>query len=224
MRFVTLSLLLLPALFFISADSDSQIPPKQSAPQKPAERSAFSCPDAAAQPACKSYQELLKAKDTSLPADKAYICFRRRDDEFFVIYISQPSFLKYWDKELQQVVTDDSPSPGWGLAQAYKGGILDSRLMPYLNFAGQWRLLPLSESEFFVSQEINFKGQDKNDKDVGVTVDEHRVNLGFKYENPLGKTTQYTLTIQRATERFAESFLQEAEKVPLESAGYCVYR
>jgi hypothetical protein len=75
-----------------------QAPPKKSAPKKPAEKPTFVCPDAEAQEACKSYQELVKAKDKTLP-DDAYICFRKKEDEFFALTFSRNSFGKRWDEE-----------------------------------------------------------------------------------------------------------------------------
>lgn len=201
-----------------------QAPPKKSVPKTPAEHSTFVCPDAEAQQACKSYQELLNAKDKSLP-DDGYICFRQKMDEFFGISFTRPYFLKHWDKELKQMVSDDTPHPGFGYAQTYKDGVLDSARMPSFNFSGQWRPIPLSESGYFTSDSFNFKKQDENDSNVGVSIEENQVNVGYKYKNTFDKTMQYTLTIQRSTGRFAESIREESEKVPLlQNIGYCVSR
>src|SRR5713226_4663421 len=109
-----------------------QAPPKKSAPKKPAEHSTFACPDAEAQQACKSYQELLKAKDTGLPTSDVYICFRKQADEFFVVYIPQSYFRRHWDQVLKQMVMDETKRPGVGFAQTYKNGVLDPAAMPFL--------------------------------------------------------------------------------------------
>lgn len=178
---------------------------KKSAPQKPAEQLAFVCPDAEAQQACKSYQELLKAKDTSLPVGSAYICFRKHVDEFFAIKFSQPFFLKHWDETSKQMVTANTPSPGSGYTQTYKNGVQDTSIVPTFSFVGQWRPFPYSESGVFVSDVINMTKQDENDPNVGVSIDEAQVSVGFKYKNRFDKTMLYTLTIQRSTRRFAES-------------------
>jgi hypothetical protein len=201
-----------------------QAPPKKSVPKTTAEHSTLVCPDAEAQQACRSYQELLKAKDTGLPADKAYICFRKKVDEFFVVSFFTPYFRKHWDQELKQMVADQSQRPGYGLAQTYKDGVLSLSVTPALVFSGQWQPIPYSESGIFVSDRINTMKQDQNDANVGVSIDESQVSIGYKYKNKNDKTTQYTLTIQRSTGRFTESFLEEAEKVPfLEGTGYCAY-
>jgi len=201
-----------------------QAPPKKSAPKKPTEHATFVCPDAEAQQACKSYQELLKAKDTGLPTSDAYVCFRKKTDEFFVVHISQPYFPQHWDKESKQMVADESPRPGFGYVQTYKDGVLDSNTMPTLSFSGQWQRFPFSESSVFNADTIYLTKLDKNDPNVGVFIDETQDNIGYKYKNTFDKTMQYTLTIQRSTGRFAERFLEEAEKVPLlDRTGYCAY-
>jgi hypothetical protein len=131
-------------------------------PKKPAEKSTFVCPDAEAQQACKSYQELLKAKDTGLPSD-AYVCFRKKTDEFFVVHVLQPVFPKHWDEESKQMVTDESPLRGFGYAQTYKDGVLDPKTMPALAFSGQWQPESLfSKSSVFTADTIYLTKLDKN--------------------------------------------------------------
>jgi hypothetical protein len=201
-------------------------PPKKAAPARkaPAAQSAFVCPDAEAQQGCKSYQELVRAKDKSLP-DHGYICFRRKEDEFFAVAFSTPYFSKRWDEESKQMVPDETPRKGIGYAQTYKDGVLDSSRMPTFNFSGQWKPMAYSESGVFISDVLNFKKQDENDNDVGVSIDETQIMVQFKYQNQLDKTMYYALTIQRSTGRFTESFRPESEKISLsENIGYCVYR
>jgi len=213
------------AAVLTAAICSAQAPSKKPSPNTHATHSSFVCPDPEAQQACKSYQELVKAKDEGLPASDAYICFRKNIDEFFVVSFFTPYFRKHWDQELKQMVADESQHPGYGVAEVYKDGVLDLNTMPSLFFSGQWQSLPFSGSGYFVSDKINRKKQDENDPNVGVSIDESQVSVGYKYKNRFDKTTQYTLTIQRSTGRFAESFLVEADKVPfLERTGYCSYR
>lgn len=201
-----------------------QTPTQKPAPKVPSAKRSFVCPDKEAQQACKSYEELLKAKDLGLPANNAYICFRKSADEFFVVTANSPIFPKHWDKELKQMVTDDTPRPGHGFAEAYKNGVLDSTIMPTFNFSGQWQSL-FPESGYFTSDKINGKSQDEKDPNVGVLFYDTQVNIGYKYSNRMEKTITYTLTIQRSTGRFTESFLTGEDKFPFsESTGYCVYR
>jgi len=80
---------------------------------------------------------LVKAKDESLP-DDAFVCFRKKQDEFFVFTITRHSFIKHWDEEKKQMVPDKTPIPGFGYTQTYKDGVLASTRMPVFNFSGQW--------------------------------------------------------------------------------------
>src|SRR6266849_2032708 len=138
-----------------------QAPPKKPARKTPAAQSTFVCPDAEAQQGCKSYQELLKAKDQSLP-DHAYICFRKKTDEFFAVMFRIPYFKKHWDGEYKEMVLDETPIPGFGYTQAYVDGVLDSSRMPTFSFQGQWQ--PFSESSYyFASEKLNRKKKDEND-------------------------------------------------------------
>jgi hypothetical protein len=198
-------------------------PAKKPAPKPQISSSSFACPDAEAQKACKSYDELLKAKDTSLPTE-GYICFRENDDEFFVISVSKPYFRKRWDRDLKQMVVDDeTTSPGRGSARTYKDGVEVSGMMPSLSFKGKW--YPYPESGMFSSDEINFKKQDDSNRNVGVSIDENQVNVGYEYQNTSDKPFTYNLTIQRSTGRFSESFQEQSEHVPLlEGTGRCIYR
>jgi hypothetical protein len=98
--------------------------------------------------------------------------------------------------------------------------------MPFLFFSGQWQPPILySESGSFISDKINSKKQDENDRNVSVSIEETQVNIGYKYPNKLDKTIQYTLTIQRSTGRFAENFQLGADKLAFsENTGYCVFQ
>ena len=184
----------------------------------------YVCPDEEAQQGCKSYQQLLKAKDKSLP-DNGYICFRKKADEFFSVAFNKPYFTKRWDEDSKQMVPDDTPRSGFGHAQTYKDGVLDGTRMPTFNFSGQWRQFSMSESGIFISDQFNFKKQDENDHDVGVSIEETQVVMQFKYQNTTDKTIHCSLTIQRSTGRFAETFRDTAEKYSfLETTGSCVYR
>lgn len=185
--------------------------------------SLVACPEPETQKACKSYEELVRAKDTGLPGH-AYVCFRKDSDEFFVISFTEPYFLKHWDRELKEVVIDtEQTRPGGEFARTYRNGVEDSSVPPSLFYRGRWS--PYGESGLFASEKINFKKQDENDPEVGVSIDENQLNVGYKYQNRFEKTITYSLTIQRSTGRFAESFRSESDKVPFsDSAGRCVFR
>jgi len=210
------------AILTVGVVCAGQAPPKKAAPKTPTAKPVFVCPDTEAQQACKSYQELLKARDSGLPATNAYICFRKSADEFFVVTFNRPYFPKHWDKESKELVPDDSARRGFGHAETYKDGVLDSTAMPSLSFSGEW--LPLyPESGFFTSNKINGMDLDEKDPNVGVSIEDAQINIGYKYAYRAEKTITYTLTIQRSTGRFAESFKEEGKFPFLEGTGYCVY-
>lgn len=204
----------------------AQAPPaKKVAPARktPARQSTFVCPDAEAQQGCKSYEELVRAKDKGLPINTAYICFRKKVDEFFVFMVSTPYPTRHWDEETKQMVLDQKPA--FGNAQTYKNGVLVSTTMPTFNFSGQWKPSPFSKTtSYFTSDQFNFQKKEESDHDQGVFIDETQVSVDFKYQNPMEKAVRYTLIVQKSTGRFAESFRIESEKIPFsESTGYCVY-
>src|ERR1700736_3014886 len=118
-----------------SAHSAQSPPAKKPIAENPrTPRPSFECPDVEAKQACKSYEELRKAKDTGLP-DDGYACFRKNTDEFFVFSIADPFFRKRWDADQKQMVVDTEYTPsGYGFAHAYKNGIQDSTTMPTLVF------------------------------------------------------------------------------------------
>ncbi len=164
--------LIISVLTTISAAQSIQKKPTQ---RRRAANPSFTCPDSEAQQACKSYAELLKAKDTGLPLD-AYVCFRKSVDEFFLISFSQPYFRTKWDPDSKQMVVDyDYTPPGRGSARTYKNGIEDSSAMPSLFFSGQWYPVLEPEEGMFVSDKINSKKSDESDHDVGVSIDESQV-------------------------------------------------
>jgi len=166
---------------------------------------------------------LLKARDTGLPND-GYVCFRKNEDEFFVVWFSKPHFRRKWDSDLKQMVIDDeATAPGLGDASSYRDGVADSRVMPRMSFSGTW--MPLGESGMFSSEKINGKKKDEKDQTTGIFIDENQFSLTYKYQNSTDKTVEYNLTIQRSTGRFTESFREESQHVPFsEGAGRCIFR
>lgn len=198
-------------------------PTKKANPKPSVSSSSFSCPDDGAKQACKSYDELLKAKDTSLP-NSGYICFRRDMDEFFVISFFRPYFAKHWDQDLKAMVTDTNETQrGFGSVSTYKNGIEESGAMPALHFSGKW--YAYTEGGLFKSDKINLKEQDDEDSNVGIVIDAEQFNAGYKYKNRRDKTVTYRLTVQLSTGRFTETFHEESEPSPfLEGTGRCIYQ
>lgn len=213
-----------------AASAKSQSSPTKAAAPKARTRTTFECPDPEAKQACKSYEELLRAKDTSLPSD-GYVCFRKNADEFFVFSFTKPYFRKRWDAEEKQTVIDSDYTPsGAGSVRTYTNGIEDDNSMPSFFFSGKWQAMPSFSAKqaidsAFTSDTINFKKQSDDEKDVGISISDDQINVSYKYESKLGDTTVYTLAVQRSTGRFSESFQKDNEKLPfLQNLGYCIYR
>lgn len=200
-------------------------PAKSAAPKTKSAPPPFACPDPEAQKACKSYEELVRAKDIGLRSRAGgCVCFRKDSDEFFEVSFRQPYFPKHWNAELKTMEVDpEATRVGYGSAHSYKDGVDTSGVMPSVIFSGTWHTF--GESAYFNAEKINFTKIDVSDPDVGLTIDDSQFNLGWKYQNKFDKFVKYSLTIQRSTGRFTESFQEESEKVPFATnAGHCVYR
>jgi hypothetical protein len=223
---------MLIAVVTITATCAAQTAHPRETPKTQPARSAFVCPDPEVVKACKSYEELLKAKDVGLLTD-AYVCFRTgvaiagigapsNEDEFFVVAFSIPRFRQRRDKDSKQMVPDtEATYAGFGNIHTYKDGIEDFAVMPSLSFSGTWTP---ADSGRFISDTLNFKNQDESDPDVGVSIDPNQFNAAYKYQNPLNKTMRYSLTIQRSTGRFSETYQEEPKEVPFKTGtGRCVF-
>jgi len=111
---------------------------------------------------------------------------------------------------------------GSGSIHSYKDGIEDFAVMPSLSFSGTWTP---SDSGLFTSDTLNFKNQDESDPNVGVSIDPSQFAAGYKYKNKLDETMLYSLTIQRSTGRFSESFQEESKQTPFKTrTGRCLFR
>jgi hypothetical protein len=197
-------------------------PPKKTAPKVRPAVPSFVCPDADAQQACKSYEELLKANDSGI-LNQDYVCFQKNQDKFFVVRFSKPHFSKKWDPDLKQMIVDsEAKSTGIGDVKSYKEGVQNLTMMPSLIFSGTWVPYPDPESGTFRADSVNFKKK-QDDDPVVVFIDESQFAIdGYKYQNTSGKTIIYNLTIQRSTGRFTEKFQDEPNNIPFsESSGHC---
>ena len=96
--------------------------------------------------------------------------------------------------------------------------------MPSFDFWGSWR--PFPDPGNFSADSVNLKEIDREtDTVTGVFINPSQISIQYKYENGMKESIVYTLTIQRSTGRFSESFLEEAKSgVPfLEHTGRCTY-
>jgi len=225
----TVPLLRTLTAFILAANCIAQT---ASAPKKPATKSSsyaaasFVCPDPEYEQACKSYEELLKARDAAVtPAagNTRFVCFRKKTDEFFVIYFSTPIFSKKWDEQLQQLVVDPGATDqGFGAVHTFVDGVLEVSAAPSMSFTGKW-IAGYYGGGSFVSNMINFKKQDETNPESSVVIDDSQIAIQSTYKSKVETKVKYTLTIQRSTGRFSETFLRESEQIPFaENVGRCV--
>jgi hypothetical protein len=187
---------------------------------------AFVCPDSEAKLSCKSYEELVKAKDQSLPSvsDERYVCFRKSADEFFVIAFSAPRFEKIWNEKYKTVMTDPSATlDGTGYADSFKNGVESPQLLPSFFFTGTWR--PYNDGIFSASA-LDFEAIDfKRDPHSALDINRSQFSVSYKYKNTTKQDVIYKLTIQRSTGRFIESFHNAIGQETLsQNTGRCVYQ
>jgi len=221
MRHLTAMAIVLGATVALSFGQGPTPAAKKPAPQSSATHTHFTCPDPDAGPACKSYSELLEAKDSGV-LEGAYACFRKQADQFFVIKFNEPYVRRVPDKNSNQLVIEPRQEQyGSGYFQTYDNGIAASDLMPNLVFSGSWR--EYLGSMHFASHDINLEPTPEGQLAV-VVIDDTQLNIvRYKYKSATGLETEYSLTIQRSTGRFTESYRQGGEVPFLESTGRCVY-
>lgn len=218
-------------LLTVTSSSQTTNLQKKAALKKPAAKSAtprpvFTCPDPEAKQGCKSYEELARAKDSGLPGkfDERYVCFRKNADEFFVVAYSTPLFQPTWNEKYKKAIVDPSAtSEGSGFASTYVNGVDDSHTMPAFFFEGTWRPY---EDGLFSASKFNFEDiKTTDDPHSSMYINRGQLSITYRYQNALDAGVVYSLTIQRSTGRFVESFQKLSEKVPfLQSTGRCTYQ
>lgn len=187
---------------------------------------SFTCPEPEAKQSCNSYVEMAKAKDSALPSktDNRYVCFRRNVDQFFVVAFATPFFLPTWNEKYKKTMVDPSATnEGSGFASTFKDGVEDSRSMPSLFFSGTWR--PYDEG-MFSATDLNFEKIKTTDEPLSsVYINYSQLSLTYNYQSSTNTDVIYSLTIQRSTGRFVESFQKKSEQTPFfEGTGRCIYQ
>jgi hypothetical protein len=189
-----------------------------------AQSSAFQCPEGGYAQACKSYQELAQAKDEDVDAN--LVCFREYTDEFFVIYVGYVSEITYTWYHLDHgyyTVRPGAKQSGTAFVYTFKNGIQDSAQNPYLVASGNW--FALNGNLIFTGHEWTFRNTGKASKpESQLDISSDQISLAKHYISQTNKVVDYSLTIQRSTKRFSESFnvRPHDSKLSLETTGRCV--
>lgn len=174
----------------------------------------FTCPDPLAAQACKSFEELYAAHDETVlsqlpPPDFEYVCFRREADEFFIVRVSGP--LELGDEAAHPRIGEKTGS-GIGEITAFADGVQDTSAVPSVVFVGDWKR-SLGGSDFSATH-INRQAISDPAR-YGVSLDSDQFSCAYGYKNLSGEDVDYTLTVQRSTGRFTETFTVSPSKIPL---------
>jgi len=240
-------------------------PAKKSPPVAARVIPTIKCTDADSMAACKTFKQLVDARDkdlaNSLTGDKdsrerhfAYVCLRPKEDSFKVIEFDEPLLEEYRpysppdiakndgylfadqfafpsDKEKPILLLDKARTIwfndhddffvyefGTVYVESWENGILSDYVSDY----GKWRR-PLPEGHSRSDEDVTFESAHKwlehfnrTNADKWSAVDDQkypRISVGdtaiyvrYSFKNKNNDYTDYTLTIQRSTGRFTESF------------------
>ena len=186
---------------------------------------AFVCPDSEAKPSCTSYTELVRAKDKGLKAtgDDRFVCFKKNKDEFFVIVFPPPQLpLTYNEKFKKMMVEPSATSVGAGYSTTFKDGVENEQIMPSFFFSGKWREI---FGPSFSADSFGIEETDTTHNGSTLTINESQFSATYKYKNLKNEDVIYSLTIQRSTGRFTESYQQTSEQFPsAQDTGRCIYQ
>ena len=200
---------------------------RKKAPPKPqpTPEPSFVCPEPAFEQGCRSYRELVAGKGKRLPDENYYVCFRKDVGEFFVISFSTPIYPLVWNETLHKSVLDpQATAAGFGVIESYQDGVQKDTAPPSVEFAGTWKSYG-RDPGFFRADEINHQPNDPKDEVSLVNINDAQISAAYKYKSESDNSVVYSVTIQRSTGRFTESFRKEPEQGPMiENAGRCVYR
>jgi hypothetical protein len=208
--------------------------PQTEAKPKPKDRNpdSFVCPDPEAKKACASYEELKRANDPTLKeflssSGRAFICFRKNVDEFFLIRFDWPTYLsqRHFDRDLKKmVINDDATQTGYVHTVTFDNGIDNSVRVPGFTFKGTWTYFDESLGASFFQGRNIFEKSDEDTSASPLSITNYQLEIDdYKYQNGENKTVHYNLTIQNSTGRYSESFRIEDEKIPfIDRPGRCL--
>jgi len=185
---------------------------------------AFQCPEGGYTQSCKSYQELVQAKDEDVAAN--LVCFREVTDEFFVInvgYVSESTYTWYHLDHGFYRLQPGAKQSGSVSIYTFKNGIQDSSQNPYLIASGNW--FAFTSNFIFTGHEWNVRttGKTSSKPESQLDISSDQIVLSKHYISRTNKVVDYSLTIQRSTKRFSESFdVAHDSKLNIENTGRCV--
>lgn len=162
---------------------------------------------------CKSFAELVQNKDKDLlntlkPGENTFVCFRPEEDAFFIID---------WEilSAFRKTSAVEHRAAGMTQYDLYRNGALaDSRA-----WIGYWTRSPLESDD-------NARISVKNAKNGNFYADASEVNVSFSFENRIGTTTKYSVSVRRSTGRYTETISAPDKKggkeQPFDRTGRCL--
>lgn len=193
-------------------------------PQLPAQKSfKTDCSKVAMATSCKSYNEMVDAKDKDLmgylSTENAFVCFRETEDVFSLISFVEPaqSFYKK-DKKYPFLLT----ASGLLFYSRYAKGQNDDFRM----FPGTWSGMARTETSMELADRPTFSTNDAV-KPNQASVDQSEVGIIYTYQNLSRTTTTYSIQIRRSTLRFNETWTFPADDkksadTRIEATGHCI--
>jgi hypothetical protein len=233
-------------------------PPKKAVPVVAKAIPPIKCTDPDSMVACKSFKQLVDAKDKDLldsiqgttskqGRHYAYVCPRAKSDVFKIVFFDEPGMNGYHPHPTDGfllgsfALDGDKIHPSASLStkdkwfndhadyleygfnsvmyESYEDGIV----VDFESDFGRWSRTIASKNESQENQDASFEGgyfwlskynkehdnELKNDdypEHAHIWVGNSGIDMQYAYENRNNGTTDYTLTIQRSTGRFTETF------------------
>lgn len=192
MRLIILARSLFVVLMAVGHSSGQDVPPVKSGKQfPPADCEAV---DSAA--ACHSFNEMLKSGDRDIltffagPDRDAYVCFDQKEDDFVTITFRLPTKWAAHDEKFR-TLTDN----GLLFFHEYRNGLLDAAKSATL----KWQKYDWEDANWLGTSD------GKADPDSGTAdaaVSDTEVYVLYPFVNAAKTTTNYSITIRRATKRY----------------------
>lgn len=170
------------------------------------------CTGVLASPGCRSFAELLRARDKEIvsyiaPGNVFIACFRKESDVFFAISFPADKELVYGEE-----TNHAQKAPAYVSYDRYKDGVSEDEQYFFGNFTRY------SHSSLGITPSFS-SDKDESDKTRGAFVTDSEISISYSYDNANGGKTNYSAQIRKSTLRFVETF--RAGDTQFNQTGYC---
>jgi hypothetical protein len=192
---------------------------------------AVGCHDAETSVACHSFQQLNEAADPDLldllaRMEHVYVCFSSREDVFFALWFPEPSEW-HWGK----ANADDQKVFGIPLGALIQFGFPGvyyydkgvSNTVEAISDIGVWSYLPQSTDTSPARLALVATSNDAKFVGSVFRIDGTSVALAESYKNNANHLIKHTMSLQRSTGRFVETYAEEPSgHTILNYSGQCM--